>query len=319
MTTKTAGDRPIDLATALFVSALFVVWGGNVVAIKVGLAGLPPLGMAALRFLLAALVLAAWMRAQGIPFRPENRQEVLHHVLNGVAFATQIALFYMGVKFTSASHASVLINSNPFFVLLLAHFFVEGDRLTGPKLTGLSLAFVGVVFLFAEQLSGGGWMGNALVVLSAALLGGRIVYVKRLIATIEPSHVVFWQMVVGVPLFLLGNVAVEAGRPWVFSLPIVLAVLFQGIVIGGFCFLASTILLQRHNPSALSVFSFIIPLSGVALSHLILGDPLTANLLTSASLVALGIILVHRAPVARPTALSPGHQEVEIPPAEPYH
>jgi drug/metabolite transporter (DMT)-like permease len=248
--------------------------------------------MAALRFILAGVFLAAWMHIQSVSFRLDRR-DIFHHTVNGLSFTLQIGLFYIGVKHTTASHASLLINANPFFVLLLAHFFVAGDRLTPQKAIGLSLAFIGVALLFADQVAGSGWLGNALVVTSAALLGGRIVYVKRLIATMEPSQVVFWQMVVGVPLFLWASSFTEAGQPWQFSMEVTIAVLFQGIVVAGFCFLAATTLLRRHNPSTLSAYSFIIPLSGVALSHLFLGDPLTRNLLLSSALVALGIAMVN--------------------------
>lgn len=289
---------PLSPGTILFIAGLFTLWGGNVVAIKAGLRGLPPFGMAAVRFILAGLFLAVWMRTQAVTFRLERR-EALHHSINGLFFTAQIALFYLGVERTPASHASVLINSNPFFVLLLAHFFVAGDRLTAQKVVGLTLAFTGVTFLFAGQIGGGHWLGNALVVGSAVLLAGRIIYVKHLISTIEPSQVVFWQMVVGVPLFLWASRMTEAGRAWHFSPAVTTAILFQGIVVGGFCFLAATMLLRRHNPSTLSVFSFIIPLSGVALSHVLLGDPITRTLALSAALVALGIALVHRPAAAR--------------------
>ncbi|MFQ6672267.1 MAG: hypothetical protein ACE5KY_03115, partial [Candidatus Tectimicrobiota bacterium] len=67
----------------------------------------------------------------------------------------------------------------------------------------------------------------------------------------------------------------------------------------------------------LSTFSFIVPLSGVALSHFLLGDPLTRNLLLSSALVALGIALVHRPAVARPRPVA--EEEVEIPVSSPYH
>ena len=310
-----AQDDLLSHGTIIFIVFLFLLWGGNVVAIKVGLEGLPPFGMAALRFVIAGLCLAAWMRAQDIPFRPARR-EVLHHTINGLSFAAQIGLFYLGVAHTSASHASLLINSNPFFVLLLAHFFVAGDRLTAQKVFGLTLAFIGVAFIFIDQIGSGNLLGNALVFASAALLGARIVYVKRLISTIEPSQVVFWQMVVGVPLFLWASRLTEAGRAWHFSPSVTAALLFQGIVVGAFCFLAATMLLQRHNPSTLSAFSFLIPLSGVTLSHLLLGDPLTRNLLFSSAFVALGIALVHK-----PTSARPGtaEEKVEISTSDHYH
>ena len=72
-----------------------------------------------------------------------------------------------------------------------------------------------------------------------------------------------------------------------------LALLYQGGVIAGFCFLAWTAVLERYSASKLVVFFFATPLSGVLFSHLMLGDKLTIELLVGSVLVAAGIYLVN--------------------------
>ena len=85
----------------------------------------------------------------------------------------------------------------------------------------------------------------------------------------------------------------SAGEPMQPTLSAALALLYQGGVIAGFCFLAWTAILERYSASKLVVLFFATPLSGVLFSHLILGDELTISLLGGAALVAGGIYLVN--------------------------
>jgi len=73
----------------------------------------------------------------------------------------------------------------------------------------------------------------------------------------------------------------------------VAALLYQGGIIAGFCFLAWTSILEKYSASKLVVFFFATPLSGVVFSNLFLGDELTVYLLGGAILVAVGIFLVN--------------------------
>jgi drug/metabolite transporter (DMT)-like permease len=77
------------------------------------------------------------------------------------------------------------------------------------------------------------------------------------------------------------------------SLSSSIALLYQGGVIAGYCFLAWTAILERYSASKLVVLFFVTPLSGVLFSYLFLGDELTVSLLVGAVLVAAGIYLVN--------------------------
>ena len=127
-----------------------VLWGGNTVAIKASLVGLPPAAMAALRFTIGALTVWVGALFVGIPVRvPRAVWKGLAGL--GVLFTIQIWLLNAGTQYTTAGRSGVLINVYPFFLTLFSHFFVPGDRLTLAKSVGLVFSFLGVFLLFAES------------------------------------------------------------------------------------------------------------------------------------------------------------------------
>lgn len=288
--------NPIDPRFVPYLVFINLLWGGNVVSIKLGAGEISPLMMATFRFLIGGSVIFFYAALRKIRLHLD-RDEIFLHLMNGLLFAVQIALFYLGTFRTSASHASVLINTHLFFVAILAHFFILHDRLSFRKMSGLTLAFLGAVVLFmdrperaAEKIS---LLGNSLVLISAFVLAVKTVYIKRLIERIDPVRVVFWEMAIGVPL--LGLVAFVSGEllPDRTTPRLIGAMLYQGIVVGAFCFVASTILLKRYAASSIVSFSVLVPFFGVTLSHLFLGDPLTAHLTIGGGMILFGIGIVN--------------------------
>lgn len=286
----------IDPRLVPYLVFINLLWGGNVVSIKLGAGEISPLTMATLRFLIggSVILLYAAFRKIGLGLA---RKEIFLHLMNGLLFAVQIALFYLGTFRTSASHASVLINTHLFFVAVLAHFFILHDRLSVRKISGLALAFLGAVVLFRDRpdraMETVSLLGNSFVLISAFVLAVKIVYIKRLIERIDPVKVVFWEMAIGVPL--LGFIAFFFGEtlPDRASARLMGAMLYQGIVVGAFCFVASTVLLKRYAASSIASFSVLVPFFGVTLSHLFLGDPLTPHLTIGGGMIILGIGIVN--------------------------
>lgn len=286
----------IDPRLVPYLVFINLLWGGNVVSIKLGAGEISPLTMATLRFLIGGSVILLYAAFRKISLGLA-RKEIFLHLMNGLLFAVQIALFYLGTFRTSASHASVLINTHLFFVAVLAHFFILHDRLSVRKISGLALAFLGAVVLFRDRperaMDTVSLLGNSFVLVSAFVLAVKIVYIKRLIERIDPVKVVFWEMAIGVPL--LGFIAFFFGEtlPDRASAQLMGAMLYQGIVVGAFCFVASTVLLKRYAASSIASFSVLVPFFGVTLSHLFLGDPLTPHLTIGGGMIILGIGIVN--------------------------
>ena len=275
---------------------LAVLWGGNVVAIKIGLRGLPPFAAAGIRFGIALPLIALWAGIRRISLRPQAR-EWIPLLAVGTIFTVQIGFLNWGTGVTLAGRATVILHTYPMFVAFLAHFFVPGDRLTWYRSIGVIAAFAGIVVVFWEKLSigaGGSLGGDLLCLGSGFLLGVQTVLIKRLVQNIEAPRLLVWQMIVGVPLFFLLHALFESPGKFVFSPVVASALLYQAVVVGFFCFLTWLAVLKRHSASRLTVLFFSAPLWGLLLSYLLLGEGISIGLAIGAGMVALGIFLVNR-------------------------
>ena len=160
---------------------------------------------------------------------------------------------------------------------------------------GLSLPLVAFFVVVAPKLGQGeaSVLGDLIVLVSGCFLGMRVVVTKLLIQSIHPYRLLFWLLSLSLPCYVVLSLLFERGAPMQLTFSAAAALLYQGGVIAGFCFLAWTSILERYSASKLVVLFFATPLSGVLFSHLILGDELTISLLGGAALVAGGIYLVN--------------------------
>ncbi|MEO8717687.1 MAG: DMT family transporter [Burkholderiales bacterium] len=274
--------------------AIHTLWGGNPVAVKLGLEAFPPLWSGFLRFALGCVCVYAWARYVRIPIRP-TREEWPAMLSLGLLFTVQIALLNYGFGGTTASNGAVLIASNPLFGVLFAHFLVPGDRVSVGRAVGVVVSFLGVglVITRGAGLSGAG-VGDWIVLASACLLGLLLAVAGRLLKRVNDVRLTFWQMVVSLPLFLGGALGWEEIR-WshIGAVPVA-GILYQGIVIAGLAFTVNFYLMRRYSPSVMISFNFVSPVAGVLLGVAILGESLSASLLGGMALVALGLALIAR-------------------------
>ena len=286
-------DVTAKIALLLLLLALF--WGGNAIAVKIALRGIRPFILAGLRFGVGALVIGLWSVSSKIELKLRWR-EVPYFIVLSLIFAAQICTFTLGVDLTLAGRASLFINTHPFFVAVLAHFFISNDKLSIRKSLGLILAFCGVFIIFRDKigLDSSRIMGDGLVLVSGFLLGILGIYTKRLVQRINAYKLLFWQMVFALPLFFGLGLIFERSSPHTLSLSLVFAILYQGIVVAGFCFVAWTLILKRYSASKTSAFLFATPLFGVGFSRLILQEAITPYLIIGAVLVTAGIYVVNK-------------------------
>jgi len=290
--------RDLDLRGAALALLLSALWGGNPVAIKIGLLDAPPLRLGWMRFILGGLSILAWAWWTGAlaDFRV-HRSERKPLGFLGVLFTVQVGCLNLGTQLTSASHSAVLLNAYAVHTVVLAHFLVPGDRLTRRKLLGVLVAYAGIVILFARQPGGGGatLVGDLIVSVSALLLGARTIYLARAVQRIEPAKLLLAQALIGAAGLLAISLGLEAGAAYRWTLSLALSILYQGVVVAGFNFTANLWLLKHYGPSSLAGFFLTSPIFGVLLSALFTGEPLTGALLLASVMVAIGIGLTSRA------------------------
>ncbi|MCP4686836.1 MAG: DMT family transporter [Desulfobacterales bacterium] len=300
-------NQDLPLTAVLFASFLCVLFGGNVVAIKVSLTGLGPFTAAGMRFSLAALALFIWAavtrRPLKIPLSHAHRLLALC-----VVFFIQLSMFYIGISKTNATHAAILLNMQPFFIMFLAHFFIPGDRITWRKILGLLLGFTGVALVFLERtgVETNFLMGDAIILIASFLWACNGVYTKKILPAFAPFQLVLY------PMFFSSIFMLAAGAVWdktmIFRLdvPVISSMVYQSLVSAAFGFVAWNTMLKKYGAVAMHSFIFIMPISGVLLGGLILEEPITPRLLSALVLIVMGILVIHYKQKRRPPPLPAG-------------
>jgi drug/metabolite transporter (DMT)-like permease len=285
-----------ELPLAAVVSAIFlcILFGSNAVAVKVTFTGLGVFTTAALRFGVAAIAIFLWARLTGRSIVLKSGQ--IHQVLIFSAlFTVQLSLFYLGLSKSNASRGALLSNLLPFFILFLAHFFIPGDRITKRKFFGILLGFTGVVLMFMDEkaIQAGYRTGDIIILCAVAVWSCSTVYLKRIINTFPPFHVVMYSTMFSVPLFLTGALIWDDAMVFNLDAPVIGAILYQSLITASFGFVAWNTLLKKYGAVSLHSFIFIMPIAGVALGGLVLGEPISLKILLALAFIVFGIFVVH--------------------------
>ena len=289
---------PVTALSALLAVGVAVVRGGNQVAIKVALTAMSPLWTAFWRMFVSCLTIFVWSRIQGVALWPEPHQWRRLSLLS-LVFFTQIAMLHTGADWTSPGYATALINTAPIFANLVSPFFVPQDRLTRTRLLGLAIAFSGACGVVLGRpdaaIAARPLLGNTLVTISGCLVGARSVFIQRIVQSMPSSRAMFWQIALALPGFAAGALLT---RDSVERAPLsagpVLAILYQGVCVGGLALIVWVYLLKRHTPGSITAFSFATPIAGLVMAAWLFNEQLGPRLLLGLVAVLIGIALVSR-------------------------
>ncbi len=294
MTDHTPQNQDLSFSAVIFTSCICALFGANAVAIKISLTGLGVFTTAGLRFGIASVVIALWARITGRSFNIRKGQ-VSQLLIISMIFTVQLSLFYLGISKTNASRTVLLINLQPFFTLFLAHYFIPGDRITKRKILGILMGFTGVAFVFLEKkgVSADFQIGDLMILAAAFIWSCNAVYTKRIIHAYKPFHLALYPMIFSALIFFLEGFLWDGAMIAHLDAKIVGSLLYQSLVTASFGFLAWITLLKKYGAVALHSFIFIMPISGVLLGGLILGEPITVNILIALLLIVTGILVIH--------------------------
>jgi len=135
------------------------------------------------------------------------------------------------------------------------------------------------------------------MVLGTVLIwGGNAIYTKRIIGSFHPSQITLYPVAISAPLFLVMALFCDQEMIIYVDSSILISMAYQTFVIASFGLIGWMALIKRYGATTPHSFIFIMPLSGVFFGVVMLGEPLTANLIGSIVLVTVGLIVVNRRP-----------------------
>ncbi|WP_430462828.1 DMT family transporter [Thalassolituus sp. LLYu03] len=271
--------------------------GMQQVALKAAAADVAPVLQISLRSGIAALLVLAYLVwAKRLPTAASGNWRP--GLLAGALFGFEYLLLGESLRFTSASHAAVLLYTGPVFAALGLHLLLPEERMSRLQWAGISLAFAGIVLTFTGRDGGQTAAGSQpllgdLLALASGLAWGLSTVVVRAsrLARAPAQEGLFYQLLVA--FVLLGVWSLLSGQTALHATPVALVSLgFQALVISFVALMTWFWLLRNYLASQLGALSFLTPVVGVVLGAWWLNEPLELSFMAGAVLVLVGILLV---------------------------
>src|SRR5216117_507450 len=277
---------------------LCIVWSSTWLVIKVGLRDLPPISYAAIRFVIAVIVLLA-VSAGRVRLLPQRVSDYVLLAFTGVVmFAVNYGLLFWGELYVSSGLAAVLQATIPIFGMVFAHLMLPDEPLRLQKLVGALLALGGVTIICERLLGFNGVMafwGGLGIVFGAAGAAFSNVLLKARVIQLAPAMIAAWQMIFGTaPLLLIGFMVEGNPLKFQWSVVSIFCLLYLAVIGSALTFLLLYWLLPRMTVARLQAIALITPPGAVALGWAVGGETFSLWSLLGACLVLAGVWMIFR-------------------------
>ena len=297
MTADQRKDHLDTFAISLLV-ACCAFWGFQQILIKFAGREIPPLWQASVRMAGATALLWLWCQFRGVKLFTRDGS-LQGGLLVGLLFAAEFCLVYLGLQHTSASRLTVFLYTSPFWVAVLLPRFVPSETLRRIQWIGLVIAFAAVGVAFSEAFlhgsAPGQWKGDAMGLAAGMFWGLTTIAIRTTkVATIQAEKSLFYQLSVTATVCPLLSLAL--GETWSFDYSaLAWGSVFLQTAVGAFASYLAWMWMLRHYPATqMSTFTFLTPLFALVFGVVLLGEPLTLQLVLALVGVAAGIVLVSR-------------------------
>jgi drug/metabolite transporter (DMT)-like permease len=275
----------------IYAISVSVIWGLSFLSTKVAIAALPPMTLAASRFVIAVVLLFAFALAA----RENLGLRLLDAPLMALSGLMGVTIYFLcennGIALLTASESSLVIATIPVLTMLVERI-AFGKRLKARSYIGAILSFGGVALIVlpslgarASGLAGFLYMGGA-----AAAWVIYALLTKPLAPKYGRVGISFWQSLFG----LIGCLpfALAESPEWKgFGLPVALNVMYLGLFCSALGYWLYIAALDTLGAGTTSVFLNLVPVVSVGAAFLLLGERLGAMSLVGGAVAVGGVYL----------------------------
>jgi drug/metabolite transporter (DMT)-like permease len=279
--------------------AVCLIWGTTYLGIRIALETIPPLMMAALRWIAGGLVLIAALRVSGERLPPAREWPALA-LLGILLLGIGNGAVVWAEQTVPSGLTAVLVAMSPFWMVGVDAFMADGERLTVRRVIGLLVGFGGIVLLVwpdlrregahgflagvvSTQIACAGWAAGS----SYARWRGRgHAHHENVLATAA------LEMLLGGLVLLAASLVLREGARVAFSPRSTTALVYLTLVgaVGGFSAYAYAL---KHLPVAtVSLYAYVNPMIAVVLGTVVLQEPLSPRIVSAGLIVLAGSALV---------------------------
>ncbi|MGD0913465.1 MAG: EamA family transporter [Terracidiphilus sp.] len=292
--------------TLLAFGIIYFVWGSTFLAIRIGVAEVPPFLLASMRFLVAGLALYLWMLLKG-ERNPTAKQWGSATLLALLIFVGDYGLLFWAEQRVPSGLAAVMLATIPAFMALAEIILLRTQKLTLRLVIALLIGFLGVAVLVVRQLNLGGEpidrAGAAALIFGAISWSLASALAKKLPLPQAKTMSSGAQMLAGG--ILLGataamrgefagfHPAVVSGRAWLALLYLIVA----GSIVG---FTAYVWLLHHNSPTKVGTYAYVNPVVAVLLGCFAAGEPLGERTIVGSACVLASVVMITTAGAKKP-------------------
>jgi drug/metabolite transporter (DMT)-like permease len=285
------------------------VWGSTFLAIRVGVREVPPFLLAAMRFLIAGLVLYGWMIAQG-ERSPTGRQWMSAFLLAVLIFVLDYGLLFWAEQRVPSGIAAVMMATIPLFMALSEIILLRTQRFTLRLALTLLIGIGGIAVLMSHSLNLGGAPidGNGAVALIVASMSWSIASALMRKLPLPPSKVMSSgiQMLAGGMLLALTAAALgefRNFRPWTVSRGAWLSLAYLIVAGSIIAFTAYVWLIHHESPTKVGTYAYVNPMVAVLIGYFLAGEALGLRTILGTLFVLISVVLITTTPAKKPVAV----------------
>jgi drug/metabolite transporter (DMT)-like permease len=296
--------RPPTWKVLFAFAIIYFVWGSTFLAIRVGVREVPPFLLAAMRFLIAGVVLYGWARSRGVP-APTAREWRGATILAVLIFVMDYGVIFWAERRVPSGIAAVMLATIPVFMALSEILIAKTQRLTGRLAIALLLGIGGVAILVNRSASFGDapidGLGACALLFAAVSWSIASALSRKLPSPTVKAMSSAAQMFAGGVLLtivaaLLGELrgfhpeAVSA-KAW-FALAYLIV---AGSIMG---FTAYVWLIHHESPTKVGTYAYVNPVVAVLVGYFLGGEAIGPRTVAGTLLVLVSVVVITTAPKA---------------------
>jgi drug/metabolite transporter (DMT)-like permease len=280
---------------------LYVVWGSTYLGIAIAVETIPPFLMAAIRFVLAGLVLLTWSVARGgrsfhAPSRREWRDSA---IVGALLLGGGMGMVAWGEQTVPSGIAALLVAMVPVWIAVFGRIFL-GERLPGLAVAGIAIGFVGVAVLVGPTALGSAGSldpaGLAAIIISPICWSlGSLFASHRASLPRQPLVSTGAQMLTGG--LVLAGMGALAGEFGTFDLEAVStdswwALLYLTVIGSLIAFTTFGWLLRVAPLPLVATYAYVNPVVAVILGAIVLQEPIEPRTVVAGAIIVFAVALI---------------------------
>ena len=295
---------------------LSVLWGTAFVAIKAGLADLPPVLFASLRYDLAGLFLLVYAAVATDQLLPRSRADWAEVAVGAVLLiAAYNGLLFIGQQGVTSAVAAILIATAPVLTTGFSRALLPQEGLAPLGVLGIALGFagVGLVAVPGESLTVDSLAAPGLIVLAAVSVALGSVLLERVDSEMPVESAIAWSFLAGAGLLHLTSVVTptESLGEATASPDAIVALLYLAVFASVIGYVIYFRLLDRLGPVEINLVSYAVPVSAAAAGWVVRDEPIDAPAVAGFLVILTGFVLIKRRALADRIALVRQYQQTE--------